>query len=175
VSIILRPAVAGDLPAVGALHQRSRSAAYRDFVPAEALAAVSPEMMGRWWAERWPYERETHLMTVAERDGGLAGFSYVGPHDLDEPSVGELSVGELSAIHLEPEERGRGVGRALMIDALAAMHRRGWRRAALWVLAENAHARDFYRRGGWVPDGVERRGDIGPVPTRQLRYLRDLP
>ncbi|MEV4757458.1 GNAT family N-acetyltransferase [Micromonospora sp. NPDC049559] len=170
MDLTLRPAVAGDLPAVGALHQRSRVAAYRDLVPAEALAAISPESMGRWWTERWPYERETHLLTVAERDGSLAGFTYVGPAETGEPDVGELY-----AIHLDPLEQGRGVGRALMIDALATLHGRGWRHAVLWVLAGNERARRFYERGGWRPDGVERQGNIGPAVTRQLRYRRDLP
>lgn len=170
MTILLRPAVATDLMAVGALHQRSRQAAYQGVVPDEALAAAPAEALGWWWVERWPWERDTHLMTVAERSGQLVGFSYVGPHELD-----ETGFGELYAIHLDPAEQGRGVGRALMIDALATLHGRGWPRAALWVLAGNTHAREFYQRGGWVADGVERTGNIGPALTRQLRYVRDLP
>jgi GNAT superfamily N-acetyltransferase len=165
--------------AVGALHQRSRLAAYRDIVPADALTAVSPEMMGRWWTARWPYERDTHLLTVAERAGRLAGFSYIGPAEpvdpADPPDPDEPAPGELYAIHLDPDEQGRGVGRALMADALATLRRRGSRRAVLWVLAGNAHARRFYERGGWAPDGVEREGEVGPAITRQLRYSHDLP
>ncbi|WP_422773303.1 GNAT family N-acetyltransferase [Plantactinospora sp. WMMC1484] len=175
MTIILRPAVAADLMAVGDLHHRSRAAAYRDIVPAEALATVSGEMMGRYWSERWSYERDTHLMTVAERDGRLAGFTYLGPHDPTEPDSAGTDVGELYAIHLDPAEQGRGTGRALMVDALARLRAQGWRRAVLWVLVDNTHARDFYVRGGWAPDGAERDGDIGPAMTRQLRYARDLP
>lgn len=155
--------------AVGALHQRSRTAAYRGFVPAEALATVTPELMGLWWVERWPYERETHEMTLAERDGRLVGFSYVGPDDQDDPAVGLLN-----AIHLEPDQQGTGAGRMLMRDALDRMRRRGWRRAALWVLDGNAHARRFYERGGWTADGTARTDTIGPALTRQLRYVREL-
>lgn len=181
MSVLLRPAEAGDLAAVGALHQRSRAAAYRGIVPDEALAAITAPMMGAWWAERWGYERDTHVLTVAERDGLLAGFTYVGPHDAREPGAdrepdvdGEPAVGELYAIHLDPAEQGRGVGRALMIDALAILRRGGWTRAVLWVLADNAHARRFYERGGWVPDGAEREGSVGPALTRQVRYSREL-
>ncbi|MGI5212177.1 N-acetyltransferase family protein [Plantactinospora sp. CA-290183] len=175
MTLMLRPAVAGDLRAIGALHQRSRSAAYRDFLPAEALAAVSAETMGEYWTERWSWERDSHLLTVAERDGRLVGFSYVGPHDPEEPDSAGPDVGELYAIHLDPAEQGRGTGRALMVDALATFRLRGWRRAVLWVLAQNTHARDFYARGGWRPDGVEREGDIGPAPTWQVRYVRPVP
>ncbi|GIG89457.1 GNAT family N-acetyltransferase [Plantactinospora endophytica] len=174
MTLTLRPAVAGDLMAVGELHYRSRGAAYRDIVPADSLAATTAEMMGRYWTERWSYERDTHQMTVAEQDGRLVGFSYVGPHDPEEPNSAGPDVGELYAIHLDPAEQGRGTGRALMVDALATMRAQGWRRAVLWVLVDNAHARDFYARGGWRPDGTERDGAIAAALTRQCRYARDL-
>ncbi|MEU5938299.1 GNAT family N-acetyltransferase [Micromonospora sp. NPDC047548] len=169
MTIILRRAVPDDLMGVGALHQRSRVAAYSSFLPSESLAEPTPEAMGRYWTERWSWERDTHLMTVAERDGKLVGFSYVGPDDEGDPTTGLLC-----AIHLEPAERGRGVGRGLMIDALATMRARCWRRAALWVLGQNAPARRFYERGGWTPDGVTRDEEIGGTLTPQLRYTRPL-
>lgn len=80
MDVLLRPAVAEDLMGVGALHHSSRLAAYRHFIPVAELTAATPGMLGQWWAERWPYERETHLMTVAERAGQLVGFTYVGPY-----------------------------------------------------------------------------------------------
>jgi GNAT superfamily N-acetyltransferase len=169
VRVELRAATANDLMAVGALHHHSRVVTYRDIVPAEALTAVTADQFGHWWTERWPYERQTHLMTVAERTGRLIGFSYIGPHE-NEPNIGELA-----AIHVDPAEVGRGVGRTLMVDALANLRGHGWRRAALWVLAANATARRFYARGGWRPDGLERDDDIGTATTRQLRYTRSLP
>ncbi|MEV7983995.1 GNAT family N-acetyltransferase [Micromonospora sp. NPDC085948] len=167
--VTLRPATARDLMAVGALHQRSRVAAYSAFLPAEALVDPTPEAMGRYWAERWQWERENHRMTVAERAGTLVGFSYLGPDDEDDPTTGLLN-----AIHLDPAEQGRGTGRLLMVDALDAMRAQGWRRAVLWVLAQNARARAFYERGGWTPTGDERDEAIGSAQTRQLRYTRPL-
>ncbi|WP_422734298.1 GNAT family N-acetyltransferase [Micromonospora sp. WMMD558] len=169
MTITLRPATADDLMAVGALHQRSRVAAYSSFLPPESLAAPTGEEMGRYWAERWGWERDSHRMTLAERDGELAGFSYVGPDDEGDPATGLLY-----ALHLEPAEQGRGVGRELMVDALAAMRARGWVHAALWVLRENAHARRFYERGGWVETGTEREDRIGSTRTPQLRYTREV-
>ncbi len=175
MTLILRPAVADDLMSIGDLHHRSRLSAYRRFVPEYALAAVTGVMMGRYWTERWSYERDSHRLTVAERGDRLLGFTYLGPHDPEEPDSAGAGVGELYAIHLDPAEQGRGVGRALMVDALTKLHAQGWRRAVLWVLAENTHARGFYARGGWISDGIEREGDIGPASTRQLRYVRELP
>ncbi|MFI7425617.1 GNAT family N-acetyltransferase [Micromonospora sp. NPDC049836] len=169
MTVSLRPATDADLMPVGALHQASRVAAYSPFLPADALAAPTPEEMGRYWAERWTWERTDHRMTVAERDGTLVGFSYLGPDDADDPATGLLN-----AIHLAPEERGRGTGRALMIDALDAMRGRGWSRAVLWVLRDNTAARRFYERGGWTATGEERSDRIGPAVVAQLRYARPL-
>ncbi|MDG4807946.1 GNAT family N-acetyltransferase [Micromonospora sp. WMMD1120] len=169
MTITLRPATGADLMAVGALHQRSRVAAYSSFLPAQSLADPTPEAMGRYWVERWAWERDTHRMTVAERAGRLAGFSYLGPDDEGDPDTGLLN-----AIHLEPAEQGRGVGRALMVDVLDAMRARAWRRAVLWVLRDNAHARAFYERGGWTSTGIEREEHIGTALTPQIRYTRPL-
>ncbi|HEY6597236.1 MAG TPA: GNAT family N-acetyltransferase [Asanoa sp.] len=157
-----------DLAPVGALHHRSRVAAYRDFVPVEELETFGAAAFGAWWTERWTWERRTHRLTVAECDGRLVGFTYVGPDGDDD------GVAQLYAIHLEPQEQGKGLGRLLMVDALDALRAAGWPRVVLWVLAGNAHARRFYERGGWAPDGREREDVIGTVTTPQLRYARDI-
>ncbi|MGC1214029.1 MAG: GNAT family N-acetyltransferase [Micromonospora sp.] len=169
MTVTLRPATAADLMPIGALHQRSRVAAYSPFLPTEALADPTPEAMGRYWVERWTWERDDHRMTVAARDDRLVGFSYLGPDDEGDPATGLLH-----AIHLDPDERGRGTGRELMVDALAAMRSRGWSSAALWVLRQNTHARGFYERGGWTPTGAERTEHIGGTLVPQLRYERPL-
>ncbi|MEU6073161.1 GNAT family N-acetyltransferase [Micromonospora sp. NPDC047074] len=169
MTITLRPATEADLMLVGALHQRSRVAAYSAFLPAEALAEPTPEAMGAYWTERWVWERDDHRMTVVERAGRLVGFSHLGPDDAGDPATGLLN-----AIHLEPSERGQGTGRALMVDALEAMRARGWSRAVLWVLRDNVPARRFYERGGWTLTGEERDEHIGPALTPQLRYARAL-
>ncbi|MGC5052665.1 N-acetyltransferase family protein [Micromonospora sp. DT48] len=165
MTVTLRAATPDDLMAVGALHQRSRVATYSSFLPPEALADPTPQAMGEYWAERWKWERDSHWMTLAVRDDTLVGFSYSGPDDEEGPDTGLLC-----AIHLAPAERGRGVGRELMIEALAGMRERGWRRAVLWVLRENVAARRFYERGGWQPTGTEQNEFIGTIPVPQLRY-----
>ncbi|MET8835006.1 GNAT family N-acetyltransferase [Micromonospora sp. NPDC004540] len=169
MTVSLRPATDADLMGVGALHQRSRVAAYSSFLPPDALADPTPEAMGRYWTERVAWEGADHRMTVAERNGELVGFSYLGPDDAGDPATGLLN-----AIHLEPAEQGRGTGRALMVDALDAMRARGWSRAALWVLRENATARRFYERGGWTATGEQREDVIGATAVPQLRYARSL-
>lgn len=161
----IRPADEGDLTAVGVLHHRSRVAAYSGFVPAGELQAVPAESMAAYWIERWRYERDDHFLTVATDADKVVGFTYVGPTE-------EPDTGILHAIHVDPAAQGRGVGRALMATALDRLVASGWRRAVLWVLARNAHARGFYERGGWSPDGGERDDFIGHALVHQLRYAR---
>lgn len=167
MAITIRPARDSDLPAVGTLHQRSRTAAYSGFVPAADLAAVPAASMVDYWVERWRYERDTHRLTVATDGDEVIGFTYLGPD-------GEPDTGILHAIHVDPDAQGRGVGRALMADALTALAHRGWKRAVLWVLADNAHARRFYERRGWSPDGERRNEYIGSALVNQVRYARPL-
>jgi len=164
MSVHLRPVADDELRAVGALHYRSRAAAYEGILSAGALTRGSPEVMGEWWAERWKWESDTHRLTVAVDGAALAGFSYVGPSEQD-------GVAELYAIHADPAYVGTGVGRALMLDALPTLARFG-DRAVLWVLAANDRARRFYERGGWAADGVTRTEPIGGEPVAQLRYGR---
>ena len=167
MSVLLRPAGDDDLAGIGDLHYRSRASAYAGIVSPAALTFGSPAALGEWWTERWKWERETHRLTVAVDGDRLAGFTYLGPSE-------EPGVAELGAIHADPAYVGRGVGRALMVDALGALPQFGTR-AVLWVLEDNGRARRFYERGGWRADGERRIESIGDEPVSQLRYAIDLP
>jgi ribosomal protein S18 acetylase RimI-like enzyme len=148
---------------VGDLHHRSRAAAYAHILSPEARSSLSPEALGAWWSERWKWERDTHRLTIAQSDGRVVGFSYVGPSEV-------AGAAELYAIHVDPELVGSGVGRLLMINALPQLAAIAPERALLWVLEDNQTARRFYDRGGWRADGTTRVEPIGGEPVPQLRY-----
>jgi ribosomal protein S18 acetylase RimI-like enzyme len=156
-----------DFEAVGRVHWRSRSAAYAHILAPETLGGGSAEALGEWWSERWKWEQETHRLTVADRDGEIVGFTYVGPSETD-------GAVELYAIHVVPELVGTGIGRELMANALEQLKEIGGERAVLWVLEENDRARRFYDRGGWVPDGGTRVEAVSGQPVPQLRYSLSL-
>ena len=60
-----------------------------------------------------------------------------------------------------------------MGSVLATLTETGYPRVVLWVLADNARARRFYERAGFVPDGVTNiLTGLGDV--LELRYARDL-
>ena len=160
----LRTANEDDLAEVGALHYRSRAAAYAHFLSPATLTFGGGGALGEWWTERWRWERDTHRMTVAVDDDLLVGFAYVGPGE-------EPGTTELNAIHVDPVYVGTGVGRLLMRDALR--HLDG--RAVLWVLEGNERARRFYERGGWAFDGTVRDVPWADEMTKQLRYTMLIP
>ncbi|WP_127499633.1 GNAT family N-acetyltransferase [Actinoplanes solisilvae] len=167
MSVLLRTAKDSDLVAVGAVHQRSRVAAYAHILAADTLALRTAESFGEWWTERYRWEADTHRLTVAELDGRVVGFTYVGPSETP-------GAAELYAIHVEPDLVGTGVGRRLMEDALDGLEKVGGSRAVLWVLADNSRARRFYAAGGWIPDGATRVEPVNGEPVEQLRYSRPL-
>jgi hypothetical protein len=53
MTALLRTGEDADLPAVGALHFRSRSAAYAHILSPETLASLSAAALAEWWTERW--------------------------------------------------------------------------------------------------------------------------
>ncbi|WP_229072037.1 GNAT family N-acetyltransferase [Actinoplanes sp. DH11] len=163
MTVSLRPATEADQPAVGALHHRSRAAAYADLVDPASFEARGPDMMVAYWVERHRWEQDTHRMTLAVDDDELIGFSYIGPSETE-------GAAELYAIHLDPSRVGTGAGRLLMQDALAELPRYGQPRAVLWVLEGNTVARRFYERGGWSCDGVTRADTVNDQPVTHVRY-----
>lgn len=61
------------------------------------------------------------------------------------------------AIAVEPDAQGRGIGQALMAEAIVRARAGGYERMRLNVHPDNDRAVDFYERGGWErapgPDG----------------------
>lgn len=110
---------------------------------------------------------------LAVRAGAIVGLvAWVIGVD-DDPSVGEIH-----AIHVALEERGRGVGWRLLDAAVEAARGRGVRRAILWVVENNVAARAFYERQGWVWDGTRLERPLGGFPdfptVVEVRYALDL-
>ena len=125
--LVLRPALAEDLPDVAELFLATRAAA----VPAMP-AVVRPVEEVRAYVGGWdlslPAERE---VWVAADDLGLAGFAVL-KHDW------------LDALYVAPDRQGTGVGSALL-DLVRTLRPSGF---GLWVFASNTPARAFYRRHG---------------------------
>ena len=66
-------------------------------------------------------------------------------------SVDRHSKGEIDSIYVEPEFRGRGIGRNLMRRALAWLDERGVESVVVSILMGNEAVLDFYAKFGFYP------------------------
>jgi GNAT superfamily N-acetyltransferase len=170
---VLRSPGPADARAAAELHHRSWIATYGPLIaPGQATALTLAERVDHW--ERLLSERPTDRgALVAEREGRFVGLVEweVGPED-------DRAVGEVHAIHVLADERGRGVGTLLLLGAVDELRSLGCRRAVLWVLDANSSARRFYERHGWEWDGtlVERPlGGFAHFPSvTEVRYTLDI-
>ena len=89
--------------------------------------------------------RDPDLCLVAEVEGRLAGC-VLGGFDGRRGMVYHLAV--------LPEQRGRGLGAALLTELESRLKAKGCLKSYLLVLQENPEVLDFYRKRGWNVMGV---------------------
>lgn len=166
-SATIRRATVADARAIAEIRVASWRATYPGMVPGSIL-------------ERMDVDRDEVriggklanpglLAYVAEDVAGrVAGFVLAGPARDDDVD----GLGEVQAIYLAPDVRGRGLGGALLDTALAGLAAEGFSTVVLWVLTANAPARRFYERAGFRLDGAARDLDFDGTPVEEIRYRR---
>lgn len=97
---------------------------------------------------------------------GRPALGFLARQDGEEG--GGEEVGEVLALYLAPEARGRGLGRALMAEAMAAEPA-----LRLWTFAANAPARAFYAALGFVETGGTPGDNDEGLPDIRLEWRRD--
>ena len=81
---------------------------------------------------------------------------------------------EIPMIYLLREQRGAGIGRALMKATADHCIRRGMFSAGLWVLRDNGAARDFYEALGGEPQGRKSDSVGGQIVQLVGYWWRDI-
>lgn len=91
---------------------------------------------------------------VAEDQGRLRGFL-----------VARVTTGEMEVLNLAvaADARRKGIGGALLQEAISWGEEMGARRVFLEVRAGNSTARQFYERNGFVPSGIRPKYYRDPV------------
>jgi GNAT superfamily N-acetyltransferase len=153
-----------DAETIGHVHVRAWQATYSEVMPAAFLAAMDPAARAEQWRAIVERRDPRHAQLVADIDGVPVGFSAFGP------ARGDEHRGEVYAINVDPDWVERGVGQPLFSAAVAALTDFGFTELVLWVVRENARARRFYERNGWVADGGEQRAEFGDATVVELRY-----
>lgn len=156
----LRPLALEDCDELGRLHMAVWRDAYAGIMPDDYLAGLSDERS----ADRWravasrPPDSAARTLVVVDEEGRLAGFGSAGPsRDEDAPTEWELY-----AVNLAAAARGTGVADRLLDELL------GDRDATLWVVEDNARARAFYTRRGFVDEGGRDEHPATGVPEMRL-------
>ncbi len=155
----IRRAILEDADAIGQVHYRTHVETYTGHFPPEVIEGNPPERRARMW--RRIIGEQLGDVWVAVMNEAIVGFASTR-RPLDENPPRDL---ELSTIYLLAGHHGSGLGQSLL-DAVL-----GNRPASLWVLDENPRAIAFYRKNGFVVDGVER-FDPNHGDVREIRLVR---
>ena len=152
LSLSFRNATRADVGRIAEIHVAGWDAAYRGRIDEEALAERTVEKRVELWNEVLDGgdRFKDHTVHVAELDGDIVGFAQWGPSD--DPDVDRSTTINVFALYLDPELRGKGVGRALLDHVTHEASHDGKRLATLYVLIGNDEASAFYEKVGWEPE-----------------------
>ena len=166
--VIIRTAEVPDAAEIARVHVASMREAYAGLVSADFLASLESAARATRWAEHLSNGPRDNVRTwVAWGEHRVLGFASLGPSRDEDAAPDEQ---EIYAIYLDPGMWGKGVARDLLRAMLAEC--KPPVPVSLWVLADNARARHFYRRHGFWPDGTERLQDLGDQQILEVRCRR---
>lgn len=164
----LRDATADDAEAIAALHTANWRAAYADILDPAYLAGPIEADRRAVWHERLTSPASDLEIAVAESDGAIIGFASLF-HER-EPAWG----GFVDNLHSAAAVRGRGVGKALLIDAARRVAAQDPQKGLyLWVFERNEGAVGFYRALG--ADIAERLTSDWDKAPDEIRYRMHWP
>jgi GNAT superfamily N-acetyltransferase len=86
------------------------------------------------------------FVLVAQSSAGVVGAAYVS---FARPLEHAGEVAWLEELYVAPDERGRGVGQALLAEACARAEARGCVSVDLEIAADHARAANLYARNGF--------------------------
>ena len=163
--ITVRLATTGDCDKVGALQVKAWLETYRGLVPDSVLNTLSTVDQAATW-RRILVREPPVAMAVAEDSGGrLLGFAAGGPrrgkrlpHD-----------SEIYAIYVLSAAQRQGLGNALIAAVARQLARNGGQSLCLWVLRDNARARQFYESLGGIQVG-EKVDSMGGARLEEVAY-----
>ncbi len=158
MAFTVREPIAEEASAIADIHVATWKETYSDLLPEHYFSEEYVAGRHRMWQHVLTHTSDDVTVRVAEVDGEIVGFAWVGPGEGiggEEPPRQRL----LYAIYVLAAEHGTGVGQALLDETL------GDGPAMLWVAKENPRATAFYLRNGFRFDGVEQVDPHAPLIT----------
>lgn len=139
-----RAATIEDAAGIARVHVASWRSTYRTLLPGDFLDSLSED----GYTDRWRrfIGDGASLVYVVEDAGRLVGFASGGRE-----RAGEVGYkGELYAIYVLDDFQRRGYGHQLVRSVVAGLEAMGLDDMIIWVLRDNAPARQFYEGLGGV-------------------------
>jgi ribosomal protein S18 acetylase RimI-like enzyme len=132
---------------IARLHVKTWRKTYRDLAPESAMRILDLPYRHAAWVKLLDAGERTVL--VGEQDGRIVAIGSSGP-----ATTPELEPhGEINYLYVDAARAGRGIGRRMMAALAADLRDRGFRSAALGVVAANKAAIAFYDRLGGICTG----------------------
>jgi L-amino acid N-acyltransferase YncA len=162
---MIRVATPSDIRAIAEVQVDSWRSTYRGIIPDDYLDGLSYEHRERVWRVFFGSRQDGKEMFVAvDENGAVIGFACGGPQNGTTPGF----QGELYAIYLRDEAKGRGHGRALLDAVARFLIANGVRSMLIWVLADNP-SRKFYEACGGH-EAAHKKVVIGGAELEEVGY-----
>lgn len=146
----LRDATEDDSDRIRAVAEQSFQTSYK-LSPLEIETIVEAEFEAERIADR--IEDDGHIMLVAESDDVVLGFA--------EASITDDGYGEILWLHVDPGERGNGVGTELTEQLIAELRERTVAGVRGLVLGKNEEGSEFFERFEFERSGQTERNFDG--------------
>lgn len=145
MAVVVRPATRDDASVVAEMAMKLVEQ-HRHYDPVRFARLA--DIDGMTWFYVGQTETNDAAVLVAEEDGRIVGFAYVG---YEAKNYADLSVSaaRLHDIFLEDTTRGRGIGRLLLDAVIATAKQWGASKLMLSVAAQNTIAEKFFGKAGF--------------------------
>lgn len=165
---IIRKAVMDDACALAKILSESWACAYKHIVPPVELARQCDlfNNSDRFRAMLQAPRGEFYI--ALDGDVPCGEFMFCKSRDEDLPDYAEI----VSIYSIEPYW-GSGLGCAMMKTALSKITDFNFSNVLLWVFEENARARNFYEKFGFVADGAKKNSHFTNKAS-EVRYTLNL-
>ncbi len=180
MSIQIRPIELADAESAAVLWGAAWRTAYRGLVPAALLRDLSMDDATDRFRSRLDGRDPDpeSSMNVAELQGRVVGFCGFGPereaHGEAIEDVERGGLGEIRSHYIDPDHWREGVGTALTRASCLALDS-AYKRIMIWVLRDNAAARNFYQSQGFAYDSIEETHIYFDTPMQVVRRSRQRP
>ncbi|WP_436501098.1 N-acetyltransferase family protein [Actinokineospora sp. HUAS TT18] len=170
----VRPAVPADVAEIARIQVVTWQTGYANLLPPDILAAFDADAAALRWQQT--IEQGPARVLVATEGEWIVGFCSSGASPESEsaaandvPAPDYATVALIGTLLVEPRWGRRGHGGRLLAAAAQAAREDGATRGICWVPEADKSSVGFFRRAGWVPDGVVRTLDAGGTPLREVR------